>query len=62
LHTGVTLGIEISKKLYGEAHKKSYYLGCSIVGRQEWKSVQNFPNGCSGIVDGAPASFNNLTS
>ncbi|KAF8861459.1 putative feruloyl esterase B-2 [Acephala macrosclerotiorum] len=63
LHTGVVVGKQVSEAYYGQAHNKSYYLGCSTGGRQGLKSVQDFPDDFDGVVAGAPASaFNNLTS
>jgi feruloyl esterase len=63
VHTNVVIGKEITKQFYGEAHKKSFYLGCSTGGRQGIKSVQMFPQDFDGVVVGAPAlAFNNLTS
>jgi feruloyl esterase len=54
------VGKEITKKFYGSAHKKSYYLGCSTGGRQGFKSVQSFPNDFDGVVAGAPVSAKSL--
>ncbi|KAL4920477.1 Tannase/feruloyl esterase [Aspergillus aurantiobrunneus] len=63
LHTGVVLGKDITRTLYGRPHSKSYYLGCSTGGRQGFKEVQSFPDDFDGVVAGAPAfAFNNLTS
>jgi feruloyl esterase len=57
LHTGVVVGKEITKQYYGNAHKKSYYLGCSTGGRQGFKAVQSYPNDFDGVVAGAPVSY-----
>lgn len=63
LHTGVILGKEVSASFYGEAHKKSYYFGCSTGGRQGFKEAQDFPEDFDGYVVGAPAlALENLTS
>lgn len=63
MHTGVVVGKEVSKAFYGEAHKKSYYFGCSTGGRQGFKEAQTFPDDFDGLVVGAPAlAFANLTS
>lgn len=63
MHTGVVVGKNITKDFYGQAHKKSYYFGCSTGGRQGFKAAQDFPDDFDGIVAGAPAfAFNNLTS
>ncbi|ORY01583.1 feruloyl esteras-like protein B [Clohesyomyces aquaticus] len=63
VHTGVLVGKNITKTLYGKPHSKSYYLGCSTGGREGFKSAQEFPEDFDGIVAGAPAfAFNNLTS
>jgi feruloyl esterase len=45
------------------AYKKSYYLGCSLGGRQGFKAAEMFPTDFDGIVAGSPAlDFNNLFS
>jgi feruloyl esterase len=44
-------------------HSKSYYLGCSLGGRQGIKAAEMFPDDFDGIVAGSPAlDFNNLAS
>jgi len=48
---------EVVKQYYGEAQKKSYYLGCSTGGRQGLKEVQRFPDDYDGVVVGSPANF-----
>ncbi|KAK1220531.1 hypothetical protein PQX77_016699 [Marasmius sp. AFHP31] len=55
IHTNVVIGKKITKEFYGEAHTKSYYLGCSNGGRQGIKSVEDFPEDFDGVVAGAPA-------
>ncbi|KAG7052056.1 tannase and feruloyl esterase [Colletotrichum scovillei] len=63
IQNGVVVGKEITQEFYGEAHEKSYYLGCSTGGRQGLKAVQSFPDLFDGVVVGAPAiAWNNLTS
>ncbi|RYN60423.1 putative feruloyl esterase [Alternaria tenuissima] len=63
LHTSVVTGKALSKEFYGEDFTKSYYLGCSLGGRQGIKSAEKFPNDFDGIVAGAPGvDFNNLIS
>ncbi|KAJ4364946.1 hypothetical protein N0V83_008562 [Neocucurbitaria cava] len=63
LHTSVETGKTLSKKLYDEKYTKSYYLGCSLGGRQGIKSAEKFPSDFDGIVAGAPGvDFNNLVS
>jgi feruloyl esterase len=53
----------LSRKLYKERTKKSYYIGCSLGGRQGTKSAEKFPKDFDGIVAGAPGvDFNNLIS
>ncbi|KAI8936165.1 hypothetical protein NX059_006599 [Plenodomus lindquistii] len=59
----VQAGKKLTKKLYKERHSKSYYLGCSLGGRQGVKSAEKFPKDFDGIVAGAPAvDFNDLVS
>ncbi|KAJ8092160.1 hypothetical protein AAF712_008798 [Marasmius tenuissimus] len=55
IHTNVVIGKNITKEFYGDAHTKSYYLGCSTGGRQGLKSVEDFPEDFDGVVAGAPA-------
>lgn len=63
LHTSADAGKSLAKKLYGKKHSKSYYLGCSLGGRQGVKSAEKFPSDFDGIVAGAPAvDFNDLIS
>ncbi|KAJ4399482.1 hypothetical protein N0V91_009408 [Didymella pomorum] len=63
LHTSADAGKSLTKKLYGKTHSKSYYLGCSLGGRQGIKSAEKFPNDFDGIVAGAPGvDFNDLVS
>ncbi|KAK1220533.1 hypothetical protein PQX77_016701 [Marasmius sp. AFHP31] len=54
IHTNVVVGKKITREFYGEAHTKSYYLGCSTGGRQGIKSVEDFPEDFDGVVAGAP--------
>ncbi|KAF9255274.1 tannase and feruloyl esterase [Marasmius fiardii PR-910] len=56
VHTNVVIGKQITQQFYGQAHKKSYYLGCSTGGREGLKSVQDFPEDFDGVVAGAPAA------
>ncbi|KAF2758841.1 tannase and feruloyl esterase [Pseudovirgaria hyperparasitica] len=61
MHTGVIVGKEVTAGLYGKAHSKSYYLGCSTGGRQGFKAVQEYADDFDGVVAGAPAlDFTNL--
>lgn len=63
LHTSVEAGKKLSERFYEERHTKSYYLGCSLGGRQGIKSAEKFPADFDGIVAGAPGvDFNNLVS
>lgn len=48
---------------YNRPHRKSYYIGCSLGGRQGFQSAVKFPEDFDGIVAGAPGlDFNNLVS
>ena len=58
LHTGVVVGKDITQQYYGQAHNKSYYLGCSTGGRQGFEAVQNYPDDFDGVIAGAPVSLN----
>ncbi|KAL9118283.1 MAG: hypothetical protein Q9187_005173 [Circinaria calcarea] len=63
LHTSVLIGKILTKLFYKKAHEKSYYLGCSLGGRQGIKASEMFPADFDGIVAGSPAlDFNNLAS
>ncbi|KAF9879161.1 hypothetical protein CkaCkLH20_03394 [Colletotrichum karsti] len=63
LHVGVVAGKQLVQSLYKTETKKSYYLGCSLGGRQGIQAADMFPEDFDGIVAGAPAvDFNNLYS
>lgn len=63
LHSSVLAAKELVRLFYGKAHKKSYFLGCSLGGRQGIKAAEMFPNEFDGILSGSPAlDYNNLVS
>lgn len=63
LHTITVAGKRLTNLFYDRAYKKSYYLGCSLGGRQGIKAAKMFPSDFDGIVAGSPAlDFNNLQS
>ncbi|KAF6220895.1 hypothetical protein HO133_002575 [Letharia lupina] len=63
LHTITVAGKKLTNLFYDKAYKKSYYLGCSLGGRQGIKAADMFPGDFDGIVAGSPAlDFNNLQS
>ncbi|KAK8107094.1 uncharacterized protein PG998_009107 [Apiospora kogelbergensis] len=63
LHTSVEVGKKLTALFYGAAADKSYFIGCSLGGRQGIHSAELFPEDFDGIVAGAPAvDFNNLYS
>ncbi|KAI0465928.1 feruloyl esterase B [Xylaria cf. heliscus] len=63
LHTSVEIGKELTSLFYNKKSGKSYYLGCSLGGRQGIGNAEKFPNDFDGIVVGAPAvDFNSLYS
>jgi feruloyl esterase len=63
LHTSVIAGKRLTDIFYRTRHAKSYYLGCSLGGRQGFKAAEMFPDDFDGIVAGSPAlDFNNLAS
>lgn len=63
LHTSAEAGKALTKSFYGSPHSRSYYLGCSLGGRQGVGAAEEFPDDFDGIVAGAPGvDFNNLIS
>ena len=63
LHTSIVSGKKLAKLFYNATYTKSYYLGCSLGGRQGIKAAEMFPQDFDGIVAGSPAlDFNNLDS
>lgn len=63
LHTGTVVGKSLTEHFYNKPSNKSYYLGCSLGGRQGFKASEMFPADFDGIVAGSPAlDFNNLIS
>ena len=63
LHTSAVAGKTLTNLFYNKAHDKSYFLGCSLGGRQGIKALEMFPAEFDGIVAGSPAlDFNNLQS
>ncbi|KAF9258406.1 tannase and feruloyl esterase [Marasmius fiardii PR-910] len=56
IHTNVIIGKQITRQFYGQAHKKSYYFGCSTGGREGLKSVEDFPEDFDGVVAGSAAA------
>lgn len=63
LHTSTEAGKALTKAFYGNAHSKSYYMGCSLGGRQGVGAAEKFPEDFDGILAGAPGvDFNNLYS
>ncbi|KAI1111729.1 feruloyl esterase B [Nemania sp. NC0429] len=63
LHTSVEIGKDLTSRFYDRKPGKSYYIGCSLGGRQGIGSAEKFPGDFDGIVAGAPAlDFNSLYS
>ncbi|KAH8886604.1 tannase and feruloyl esterase [Thozetella sp. PMI_491] len=64
IHVAVATGKALLGPFYNSTTQaKSYYLGCSLGGRQGIKAADMFPDDFDGIVAGAPAvDFNNLYS
>ncbi|ORY61662.1 Tannase/feruloyl esterase [Pseudomassariella vexata] len=63
LHTSTVISKSLTALFYGEPLVKSYFLGCSLGGRQGIKAAEKFPEDFDGIVAGSPAvDFNNLYS
>ncbi|KAJ2977680.1 hypothetical protein NUW58_g7736 [Xylaria curta] len=63
LHESVEVGKKLTSHFYGKKPGKSYYIGCSLGGRQGIGNAEKFPTDFDGIVAGAPAvDFNSLYS
>ncbi|KAH7414181.1 feruloyl esterase B precursor [Phaeosphaeria sp. MPI-PUGE-AT-0046c] len=63
LHTSVEAGKALTEAFYGNPHSRSYYMGCSLGGRQGVGAAEKFPGDFNGILAGAPGvDFNNLIS
>lgn len=63
VHVGVEAGKAMVSSLYENAANSSYFLACSLGGRQAVKAADMFPDDFDGIVAGSPAvDFNNLYS
>lgn len=59
----MVVGKRLTDIFYRTRHTKSYYLGCSLGGRQGFKAAEMFPRDFDGILAGCPAlDFNNLAS
>lgn len=63
LHTSAVVSKNLTTNFYGAHLGKSYYMGCSLGGRQGIKAAEMFPEEFDGILAGAPAvDFNNVYS
>ncbi|KAJ6474013.1 tannase and feruloyl esterase [Mycena vitilis] len=56
VHVEAVIGKQIAEAYYGRAAAKSYYLGCSMGGRQGTREALQFPEDFDGILGGAPAT------
>lgn len=65
-HRAVHLTAQAAKALtrrhYGRAATRAYYLGCSGGGRQALKEMQNYPADYDGVIAGAPGPYMPLVS
>lgn len=55
IHEMTLTGKALTKAMYGEDPKYSYWYGCSTGGRQGLMEAQRYPEDYNGIVAGAPA-------
>ncbi|KAI6312058.1 hypothetical protein MCOR29_008141 [Pyricularia oryzae] len=63
LHTGTVSAKTLIQEFYNSPPAKSYYIGCSLGGRQGISAAERFPEDYDGILAGAPAvDFNHLYS
>ena len=63
LHIITDVGKRLTALFYERPYERSYFLGCSLGGRQGIEAAQMFPGDFDGIVAGSPAlDFNNLQS
>ncbi|KAL9107490.1 MAG: hypothetical protein Q9227_007591 [Pyrenula ochraceoflavens] len=63
LHTSVLTGKSLANAFYTQPHTRSYYIGCSLGGRQGIDSASRYPTDFDGVLAGSPAlDFNNLYS
>ncbi|CAK5263714.1 unnamed protein product [Mycena citricolor] len=61
VHVQTVVGKQIVRAYYGRPHTKSYWVGCSMGGRQGLQSAIKYPADFDGILAGAPATdFNRL--
>ncbi|KAL9076013.1 MAG: hypothetical protein Q9157_003815, partial [Trypethelium eluteriae] len=61
LHTSISQTKSLASKFYGNTYQKSYYIGCSLGGRQGIGAADRFPSDFDGIIAGSPAvDFNHL--
>jgi Tannase and feruloyl esterase len=56
------VGKLLVKTQKGEAPKRSYFVGCSAGGREALMEAQRFPDDFDGIVAGATANYNTLST
>ncbi|GAA5925114.1 hypothetical protein JCM3775_006370 [Rhodotorula graminis] len=57
VHLTTVYSKAIVKAYYGQAQKKSYWIGCSSGGKQGLKETQMFPEDFDGVVAGAAAQW-----
>jgi feruloyl esterase len=57
IHEMTVKAKSIIQAFYGDAPKKSYFIGCSNGGRQALMESQRFPEDYDGIIAGAPANY-----
>ncbi len=57
IHEMTVKAKSIIQAFYGDAPKKSYFIGCSNGGRQALMEAQRFPEDYDGIIAGAPANY-----
>lgn len=62
-HLTALVGKQLVRAYYGNAARRSYFMGCSDGGREALMEAWRFPNDYEGVIAGAPAAdFTSITA